>query len=109
MQNNDSVKIVERFFLALETLKADRLIRGVATFTKKYGINRRNLYILRHETSRDIFQVAWLAYLVNDYGVSADWLLTGAGPFYRLPMKITAEKPQTRSRRAKQEKVKDLI
>ena len=83
MQSPDSIRIIERYFLALDTLKNDRAIRGVATFTRKYGINRRNMFTLRKQPERDIFQVAWLAHLVNDYGVSSDWLLTGAGPFYR--------------------------
>ncbi len=34
---------------------------------------------LEKDPSRDIFQAAWLTYLVNDYGVSATWLLTGRG------------------------------
>ena len=109
MQSRDSVRITERFFLALDTLKNDRVIRGVATFTRKYGINRRNLYILRHEMERDIFQAAWLAYLVTDYGVSADWLLTGAGPFYRSTAKKTAKKPQVTKSGSGEEDDKALI
>ncbi|MGP1526962.1 MAG: hypothetical protein ACTTI2_06115 [Bacteroidales bacterium] len=34
---------------------------------------------LEKDMSRDIFQPAWLAYLVDEYGVSATWLLTGRG------------------------------
>ena len=83
MQTPDSIRIVERYFLALDTLKNEKVIRGIQTFTRKYGINRRNMLTLRKEPERDIFQVAWLAYLVNDFGVSSDWLLTGAGTFYR--------------------------
>lgn len=32
--------------------------------------------------SRDIFQPAWLTYLVRDFGVSAAWLLTGVGGMF---------------------------
>lgn len=83
MQTTDSQKIVKRFFEALERLKADRRIRGKQTFTRAYGINRWNMLTLEKDHSRDIFQPAWLTYLVEDYGVSAQWLLTGVGEFYK--------------------------
>lgn len=34
---------------------------------------------LEKDMSRDIFQPAWLTYLVKDFGVSSEWLLTGKG------------------------------
>lgn len=83
MQTPDSQQIVKRFFQALYRLKADRKIRGKQTFTNLYGINRWNMNTLEKEPDRDIFQVAWLAYLVNDFDVSPLWLLTGRGDFYR--------------------------
>ena len=79
MQTPDSQVIVERFFQALETLKAEGRVRGIKTFTERYGVDRRNLYRLMKNTASDMFQPAWLAYLVRDYGVSARWLLTGTG------------------------------
>ncbi len=79
MQNSESEAIVRRFFEALALLKRARIIRGEQTFTRRYGINRRNLYLLKKEPSRDIFQVSWLARLVEDYGVSSEWLLLGSG------------------------------
>lgn len=83
MQNKDSVDIVERFFLAIDSMKRDRIIGGLSPFCVKYSIDRRNLYQLKKDKSRDIFQVSWLFYLVRDFGVSADWLLTGNGNLYR--------------------------
>ena len=83
MQTEDSQKIVGRFFEALERLKADKKIRGKQTFTRAHEINRWNLNTLEKDHSRDIFQPAWLTYLVQDYGVSAQWLLTGQGDFYK--------------------------
>lgn len=90
MQNKDSQVIVVRFFEALQRLITDKRIRGKQTFTRRYGINRWNMLTLQKEPSRDIFQVGWLYYLVNDFGVSPRWLLTGEGEFYRK----TAKKPQ---------------
>lgn len=83
MQTADSQKIVGRFFEALQRLKNDKKIRGKQTFTRAHGINRWNMLTLEKDHSRDIFQAAWLAYLVEDYGVSAQWLLTGVGDFYK--------------------------
>lgn len=82
MQTSDSQQIVMRFFAALQRLKDDKAIRGKKTFTERYGINRWNMLTLEKDMSRDIFQPAWLAYLVRDYGVSPRWLLTGEGDFY---------------------------
>lgn len=83
MQTADSQRIVKRFFEALQRLKDDRKIRGKQTFTRDHEINRWNMNTLEKDPSRDIFQVAWLTYLIEDYGVSAQWLLTGRGNFYK--------------------------
>jgi len=83
MNTPESQEVVRRFFEALYRLKADRRIRGKQTFTSRYGINRWNLNSLEKDVSRDIFQPSWLSFLVRDYGISADWLLTGSGDFYR--------------------------
>lgn len=82
MQSEDSQKIVGRFFEALTRLKDCNVIRGKKTFTERFGVNRWNLITLEKDHSRDIFQPAWLTYLVTAYGVSAVWLLTGQGEFF---------------------------
>ena len=82
MQSPDSQIIVARFFDALARLKAQKVIRGTKTFADRYGINRRNLYSLQLDYSRDIFQTAWLTYLVRDFRVSPAWLLVGQGDFF---------------------------
>ncbi|MDD5950601.1 MAG: hypothetical protein PUC53_01840 [Bacteroidales bacterium] len=79
MNTPDSQAVVQRFFQALYYLKAENIIRGKQTFTSKYGINRWNLNSLEKDPSSNIFQVAWLGYLVKDFGVSSRWLLTGQG------------------------------
>lgn len=79
MNTKDSQDIVKRFFEALYYLKTVGKIRGKQTFTKEHGIDRWNLNKLEKDPSRDIFQPAWLTYLVKDYNISAKWLLTGLG------------------------------
>ncbi len=82
MQTADSQKVIKRFFEAIYALKAAGTIRGKQTFTNQYEINRWNFNTLEKEPERDIFQTAWLTYLVRDFGVSATWLLTGVGDMF---------------------------
>lgn len=79
MNTPDSQEIVRRFFEALDRLKDEGIIRGKQTFTRRYGINRWNMLTCSKDPARQIFQPAWLTYLVRDYGVSPRWLLTGEG------------------------------
>lgn len=87
MQTKDSQAIIRRFFEALYRLKDEKVIRGKQTFTREHDINRWNMNTQEKEPKRDMFQVAWLKYLIDDYNVSARWLLTGQGSFYSKPPK----------------------
>lgn len=92
MQTEDSQKVIRRFFEALYYLKAEKIIRGKQTFTSEFDINRWNLNSLEKDMSRDIFQVSWLTFLVNKYGVSATWLLTGRGEILAYKKKEGGDK-----------------
>lgn len=74
--------IASRFFEALAWLKESRQIRGLQTFTNRYGINRRSLRRVQAEPGTNGLKAAWLTYLVRDYGIKAEWLLTGEGPMH---------------------------
>ena len=54
-------------------------IKSTYEFVKKYGINHGNFSKLREAPEKYALPVIYLYYLVNDFNVSAHWLLTGEG------------------------------
>jgi len=82
MNNPESVVIINRFFEALDILKASKKIRGIKTFTDRYGIDRWNFNKVRTDHKRDIFQLVWITYLIVDYGISSEWIFTGKGGMF---------------------------
>lgn len=81
MQSEESVETTYRFYTILYDLINKKALRGVQTFCNQYGINRRNLINAETNPSREI-KIEWLSFLVRDYGVSGNWLLTGKGKRY---------------------------
>ena len=73
--------ITDRWFQALDDLvETGRTSRS--KMCRELGVDRRNFYQQAANHSRRILRVEWLTHLVLNYGVSADWLLTGRGwPF----------------------------
>lgn len=81
MQSEQSIKINERFFAAIDALIRMGSLQGQKTFATIYGLNWGNFFRLKKEPHRE-FQLCYLFYLVNDFGVNADWLLTGRGSMF---------------------------
>lgn len=79
MNNPESIEIIKRFYEVIEYLKTSKQIRGIQTFTNRYEINKRNFYTVRKNPESDMFQLIWISHLINDYGISAEWLMTGRG------------------------------
>lgn len=82
MNNPESIKIINRFYEVITVLKQTKQIRGLKTFTDRYGINRWNFITVSQHPESDMFQLNWINYLVMDYKVSAHWMMTGEGEMF---------------------------
>lgn len=84
-------EIQNRFFEALDLLIESGKIKGLQTFCNDYGLHRPKYSNLR-TFSRDqsklgtgykFIDLDSLSYLVEDFGVSSDWLLLGKGGMFK--------------------------
>ena len=82
MNNPESIAIINRFYEAIDMLIASKIIRGKQSFTSNYGINRWNFNTVMKNPQSDMFQLVWISYLVSDFGVSAEWIMTGRGGMF---------------------------
>jgi hypothetical protein len=82
MTEQEHLEIVSRFFEAIDWLKETRRILGLQTFARSCGVDRRSLRRLRAEPEKYSLKVGWVVHLVREYGINADWLLTGEGPMH---------------------------
>lgn len=83
MEENSNTEVVARFYAAIERLIVENIIRGRQTFTTRYAINKRTFYNIEKDQTKK-FPTSWLSHMVNDYKVSAHWLLTGEGDFFTM-------------------------
>jgi len=77
--SNDGIAITKRFFEAIECLRKTKKIRGLQTFTRSHNMNYWNTCTVRNQPDKSVLKPEWLAWLVQDYSISALWLLTGEG------------------------------
>lgn len=90
----ESQDITSRFFAALDALKELKHIRGLKTFSSRYGINTGNFWVVRRNNDR--IRPEWLTYLVRDYGISAKWLLLGEGKMFKRKLEPKATHKYTK-------------
>ena len=81
--NADGLAITERFFRVIDMLSEARHLRGLQTYTSKYGFNRWNLMHVKDSPDNSVLKPEILTPLVRDFGVSGTWLLTGEGPVFQ--------------------------
>ncbi|MEG1729985.1 MAG: hypothetical protein RR280_10655, partial [Bacteroidaceae bacterium] len=73
--SKEGIAVTNRFFEAIDMLKAQKVIRGLQTFTNANDINRWNLNTVKAQPEVSVLKPEWIVYLVRDYGISADWIL----------------------------------
>jgi hypothetical protein len=83
-------EIQERFFQALNLLIESGKIKGMQSFCTEYDLHRPTYSNIRTMvtdgkpgTGYKFIDIDALSYLVDDYGISADWLLSGRGGMFR--------------------------
>lgn len=80
--HTNTIAAMQRLFSAVDMLVAEKKIRGINTYCVRYGIDRRNYLAQKKDLKRGFFEVSWLIPLVTDFGLSADWVLTGQGTMH---------------------------
>lgn len=78
----DTKAIMERYFSALDAVLQNNLVKNLTTYCDEHKVDRRHLYAQRKDPDRGFFEVGWLVPLINNYGVSSSWLLTGKGVMF---------------------------
>lgn len=76
-----TIAVMDRFFVALESCRAHKILK-VCDYCDDNGILACNLYRQRKDRTRGYFEIGWCVPLVEKYGISALWLLTGLGAMY---------------------------
>lgn len=90
-----SVDIQERFFYAINLLKSSKKIKSLKAFCEEYGLLKHRYYNIRtglrnpEKTNKPnggmnykFIDIDAIAYLVEDYDISADWILNGKGGIF---------------------------
>lgn len=81
MTHNKSILINTRFFAAIEALLLTGRLDSKAQFCDKYGIDRGNFSRLSRYPHL-AFELAFLSYIVEDFNVNPEWILTGNGSMF---------------------------
>ncbi len=78
-------QITNRFFEAVDSLVSEKKLRGVQTLAKQMGVGNATLRKLKlrcKNNQKHSIKPEFMHFLVTEYGVSAEWLLTGKGKMF---------------------------
>lgn len=72
-------EVVSRFFQAYQYLIDNKIVSTRVEFCQMLNIDRPNFMKQQKDHSRCIIKLHWLTFMVERFGISAEWLLTGKG------------------------------
>lgn len=88
-------QIVMRFYIAIRELINRKELRGIQTFTRLYGIDRRRFNRVEANPQMKSFDTGWLNYVVKDFNVNSEWLILGKGSMFKEEIK-SAKKTESK-------------
>lgn len=80
--SKEAIQINRRFFEAIDALKRRKELAGIYGFALRYNVVLGNLYTIKSQ-ERGTVKAEYLMFLVRDFGISAQWLLTGEGDMFK--------------------------
>lgn len=80
--SEQTLAIMRRYFAAFDAAKENRLFTSITAFCEDNKIDKRHFYAQRQDLGKGYFEVSWLVPLIEKYGVSSLWLLTGKGTMF---------------------------
>lgn len=82
METNEiNLSITDRFFAAFDILIESGRTK-TQTFCREMNVDKRNFRKQQNDHTRQIIKPFWLTFVVERFGVSAYWLLTGHGQMF---------------------------
>lgn len=82
MVSAEGQQITHRFFEAVDALIAMKVIRGKKTISTALGIDNSSMYKIRNKPQIFALKPEFIRYLVLQYHVSANWIITGRGRMF---------------------------
>lgn len=79
MNNPESIKIIDRFYEALNMMISQGALKSKRRFAISHDIEYTSFSRCETEQVSDRFQLIWITYLITDYPISLDWIMTGRG------------------------------
>ena len=83
MARSEIGMINTRFFRALAQLIELRRVGSMMGFCYENNVDRGNLYRARREPDAHTVPIHLFGVIVERYGISGDWLLSGCGAMWR--------------------------
>lgn len=81
MTEIDNISTTDRFFAVLDVLLATNKTK-LQTFCRELNVDKRNFVKQRDDHTRQMLKTSWLSFIVVNYNVNANWLLTGRGEMF---------------------------
>lgn len=82
MNNPESIKIIDRFYQAINMLIENGSLKSKRSFALAHGIEYTSFSRCENEQESDRFQLVWITYLVKEFPINVEWIMTGEGGMF---------------------------